>query len=35
MREPCLLPVVLSSDEVAEFLQALSSLKARVALKTA
>ncbi|NKJ40271.1 reverse transcriptase domain-containing protein [Rhizobium sp. SG570] len=34
-REPRQLPVVLSSDEVVEFLQAVSSLKARVALTTA
>ncbi|RWK76727.1 site-specific integrase [Mesorhizobium sp.] len=34
-REPRQLPVVLSSDEVVEFLQAVSNLKARVALTTA
>lgn len=34
-REPRQFPVVLSSDEVVEFLQAVSSLKARVALTTA
>ncbi|WP_435526096.1 tyrosine-type recombinase/integrase [Ensifer canadensis] len=34
-REPRQLPVVLSSDEVVDFLQAVSSLKARVALTTA
>ena len=34
-REPRKLPVVLSADEVVRFLQAVSSLKARVALTTA
>lgn len=34
-REPRQLPVVLSSDEVVEFLQAVASLKTRVALTTA
>jgi site-specific recombinase XerD len=34
-REPRKLPTVLSPDEVARFLQAVSSLKARVALTTA
>ncbi|CDM60074.1 MULTISPECIES: tyrosine-type recombinase/integrase [Rhizobium] len=34
-REPRKLPIVLSADEVAQFLEAVSSLKARVALTTA
>lgn len=34
-REPRKLPVVLSADEVVQFLEAVSSLKARVALTTA
>ena len=34
-REPCKLPTVLSADEVVRFLEAVSSLKARVALTTA
>ena len=34
-REPRKLPVVLSADEVVRFLEAVSSLKARVALTTA
>ncbi|WP_087006116.1 tyrosine-type recombinase/integrase [Rhizobium sullae] len=34
-REPRKLPVILSADEVAHFLEAVSSLKARVALTTA
>ena len=34
-REPRKLPVVLSADEVVQFLQAVSSLKSRVALTTA
>ena len=34
-REPRKLPVVLSADEVVRFLEAISSLKARVALTTA
>lgn len=34
-REPRKLPVILSADEVVQFLEAVSSLKARVALTTA
>jgi site-specific recombinase XerD len=34
-REPCKLPVVLSADEIVRFLEAVSSLKSRVALTTA
>jgi integrase/recombinase XerD len=34
-REPRKLPVVLSTDEVVQFLEAVSSLKARVALTCA
>jgi site-specific recombinase XerD len=34
-REPCKLPTVLTADEVVRFLEAVSSLKARVALTTA
>ncbi len=34
-REPRQLPAVLSADEVVRFLEAVSSLKARVALTTA
>jgi site-specific recombinase XerD len=34
-REPRKLPIILSADEVAQFLEAVSSLKARVALTTA
>src|SRR6201999_2415651 len=34
-REPRKLPAVLSADEVVRFLEAVSSLKARVALTTA
>jgi integrase len=34
-REPRKLPVVLSADEVVQFLQAVSSLKSRAALTTA
>ncbi|MFS8050565.1 tyrosine-type recombinase/integrase, partial [Rhizobium sp. BR 314] len=34
-REPRKLPIVLSAEEVAQFLEAVSSLKARVALTTA
>jgi len=34
-REPRKLPVVLSANEVARFLESVSSLKARVALTTA
>ncbi|MBZ5763866.1 site-specific integrase, partial [Rhizobium sp. VS19-DR104.2] len=34
-RKPRKIPVVLSADEVAQFLEAVSSLKARVALTTA
>jgi len=34
-REPCKLPTVLSADEIVRFLEAVSSLKSRVALTTA
>jgi integrase/recombinase XerD len=34
-REPCKLPTVLSADEIVRFLEAVSSLKSRIALTTA